>query len=167
VTLIDSNNEEINIKESRSLYERHDLKEPRTGKIFRIDHVVYNHAYFPFNSREAGLVGEQRKREMSIIPDFVDTDYSSAFDKTFDTSAKKESLSVSFDGYIFIFSRFVHSSGNEHIELEIEQYKKEDSEGRKCIRKSNIVEGLGSKEFLELKNAISEKVKTAKSKATI
>lgn len=167
VTLVDSNDEGINVKESHSLYERSDLKEPRTGKIFRIDHMVYNHAYFPFNSREAGLVEEQRQREMSIIPDFVDTDYSSAFDKTFDTSAKKESLSVGFDGYIFIFSRFAHSNGSEHIELEIEQYKREDSEGRKCIRKSNVVEGLGPKEFLELKNAILEKVKTAKPKASV
>ena len=167
VSIIDSNNEEISIKKAHSLYERYDLKEPRTGKIFRIDQMVYNHAYFPFNSREAGLVGEQRQREISIIPDFVDTDYSSAFDKTFDTYAKKESLSVGFDGYIFIFSRFVHSNGNEHIELEIEQYKREDSEGRKCIRKSNTVEGLGSKEFLELKKAVLEKVKTAKQKQAV
>lgn len=162
ISLIGPDNQDMGIKESRSLYERHDLKEPRTGKIFRIDQMIYNHAYFPFNSREAGLVEEQRQKEVSVIPDFVDTDYNSAFDKKFAAYAKKESLSIGFDGYIFTFSRFVHSNGGEHIELQIEQYKREDFEGKKCIRKSNTLEGFGTKEFSELKQAVLEKIRTAK-----
>jgi len=166
VEVVGVDNENINTKEARSLYERHELKEPRTGKVFRVDQMIYNNAYFPFNTLNAATIGEQRQKEMSIIPDFVDSNYGSAFDKKVIGVAKKEVLSISFDGYIFAFSRFVYSNGGEHVELEIEQYKKEDSEGRKCIRRSNIIEGFGIKEFSELKTSVQGKIETAKPQVT-
>lgn len=165
ITFKNSNGEGLNMKESHSLYERYDLREPMTGKIIRINQMTYNRAYFPFNSMEAGTLDSQKQGELRTIQDFLDTDRNSAFDRTVESTAKKEEISISFDGYIFSFSRIVHNNGGEHIELEIEQYKKEDAEDRKCLRKSNTLEGFGVLEFQKLKNAIQDTVKRAKPRA--
>jgi hypothetical protein len=161
-TVTNSNGEGISMREAHSMYERYDLKEPMTGKIIRINQMTYNHAYFPFNSMGAATLNNQKQGEIEMIQDFLDTDRDSAFDKTIESTAKKEEISISFDGYIFSFARFVHSNGGEHIQLEIEQYKKEDAEDRKCLRKSNTLEGFGVLEFQKLKNAIQDTVRRAK-----
>jgi len=164
VAFTTSDGADINIKEAHSLYERHDLREPRMGKVIRVDHMIYNDAYFPFNSLAAGTLNEQKQREIAVISDAVNTDFNSAFDKTVESTAKKEVLSIGFDGYIFAFARFAHSNGAEHIELQIEQYRNESGEERKCLRKSNILEGFGVTEFGELKAAVENKIQTAKTK---
>lgn len=167
VVFTSSDGVEVNVREAHSLYERHDLREPRMGKVIRVDHMVYNEAYFPFNSLAAGILNEQKQREVAVISDAVNTDFDSAFDKKVESTTKKEVVSISFDGYIFAFTRFVHSNGAEHIELQIEQYRNESGEERKCLRKSNILEGFGVVEFAKLKTEIENKIRTAKPKVAL
>lgn len=164
ITVTGANGENINIKEAYSLYERYDLKEPMTGKIVRINQMTYNHAYFPFNTMRAGTLEAQKQGELQIIPDFLDSNRKSAFDEIVVDKAKKEDISISFDGYIFSFSRIVHKNGTQHVELEIEQYNREHAEEKKCLRRSNVLEGFGITEFERLKTVIQDTVKRAKPK---
>lgn len=150
------------VKTAFSSYERSDLQEPMTKKTVRIDHSVYNSAYFPFKSGRKEELETDKQLELGRLDDFRQLSYSSAFDAVILEKAKEEDVQISFDGYIFSFSKIVHSNGGEHIELEIEQLGRDGISMNKCLRKSNPLEGFGVAEFEKLKSIVDDTVKRAK-----
>ncbi len=153
--------EKRNIKEAISKYTRHDLLEPATKKVIRIDQTVFNSAYFPFNTVNASRVEKLKNIELSRNGGFRDKLWKSAFDVDVEKFAKKEDIKISFDGYIFTFAKFVNKKKEERIELEIEQYnydKDSKTSTKKCLRKSNVIEGFESNQFEGLKNIANKAI---------
>jgi hypothetical protein len=106
--ILGNNGERGPIREAASKYTRHDLLEPATKKVIRIDQTVFNSAYFFFNPSRASRLEELKTAALARIGEFQDRCKTSAFDVDVNEFAKKEDIKMSFDGYIFTFARFVN-----------------------------------------------------------